>query len=96
MKLKEDIRSVTYMKQKAAALLRKVERTRRPTVITQNGEAKAVVQDIKSYEEPRNTLLMLKLIAQSEEDIRRGRLIPQDEVFKRIRKDINRFRKNNA
>jgi hypothetical protein len=41
----------------------------RTIIITQNGEAKAVVQDIKSYENLQNSLNLLKLIVQSENDI---------------------------
>jgi prevent-host-death family protein len=50
MKMREDIRPVTYLKSKAADLLDQLNKTHRPVVITQNGEARAVIQDPESYE----------------------------------------------
>ncbi len=85
MRLREDIKPITYMKTRAAELLRTVDETRRPVVITQNGEARGVVLDVTSYEELRDATMMLKLIAQGEEDVRRGRTVPQEEVFRSIR-----------
>ena len=64
MKLSEDIKPITYLKTRAAELINTISTRRSPVVITQNGEAKAVVQDIRSYERDRSALLMLKLLAQ--------------------------------
>ena len=85
MRLREDIKPITYMKTRAAELLRRVDETRRPVVITQNGEAKGVVLDVASYEELRDATLMLKLVAQGDEDIRQGRTVPQEEVLEAAR-----------
>ena len=85
MRLREDIKPITYMKTRAAELLRTVDETRRPVVITQNGEARGVVLDVASYEELRDATLMLKLVAQGDEDVRRGRTVPQEEVFRSAR-----------
>ena len=84
MNLLEDIQPVTYLKGNAAHLLQHVNETRRPVIITQNGLARAVLQDPVSYESMRNTIALLKLMVQGEEDIRAGRLVEQDEVFSRI------------
>jgi prevent-host-death family protein len=81
MRLAEDIKPVTLMKTRAAQLLRKVEETRRPVIITQNGEPKGVLLDLTSYQELREATLLLKLIAQGEADVSAGRLTPQEEVF---------------
>ena len=81
MNLIEDIQPVTYLKGNAAHLLQHVNETRRPVIITQNGLARAVLQDPVSYESMRNTIALLKLMVQGEEDIRASRLIEQDEVF---------------
>ena len=70
MKISTDIKPVTYLKSKAADMLRQVNDTHRPIVITQNGEPKAVLQDPESYENMRNTIGLLKLISQGEEEIR--------------------------
>ncbi len=88
MSIEEDIRPVTYLKSRAADLLKQVNETHRPVIITQNGEPKAVLQDPKSYESMRNALGLMKLISQGEEDIRKGKVRSQDEVFSRIQRAI--------
>ena len=81
MKLENDIQPVTYLKSHAADLLQQVNDTRRPVVITQNGHARAVLQDPRSFEEMRATITLLKLMVQGEDDLRTGRVIEQEEVF---------------
>lgn len=90
MSIENDIRSVTYMKANAADLLKQVNDTQRPVIITQNGEPKAVIQDPKSYERMRNALGLLKLVSQGEEDIRKGRVKTQEAVFSKIKKAIKK------
>ena len=84
MNMKTDIKPVTFLKAKAADLLKQINETHRPVIITQNGEPKAVLQDPESYENMRNAIGILKLISQGEEDIRIGKSKPQEEVFKGI------------
>ncbi|MBZ5592326.1 MAG: type II toxin-antitoxin system Phd/YefM family antitoxin [Acidobacteriia bacterium] len=74
------IKPITYMKTHSAQLVAGVNQSRSPVVITQNGEARAVVVDIKSYERMQDALILLKLISQSEEDFRRGRWKSQKAV----------------
>jgi prevent-host-death family protein len=81
MNISEDIKPITYLKSRAADLLKQINETHRPVIITQNGEPKAVLQDPKSYENMRNTIGILKLISLGEEDIRAGRVKSQEEVF---------------
>ncbi len=81
MHITSDIKPVTYLKAKAAALLDQINDTHRPVIITQNGEPRAVLQDPKSYEEMRNALGLLKMLAIGEDDIRKGNVKPQEEVF---------------
>lgn len=88
MKSKEDIRPVTYLKSKAADLLAQINATHRPVVITQNGEARAVLQDPESYEQMRRAIGLLKLVAQGEDDVRAGRTVSQAEVFTGLRKTV--------
>ena len=84
MNISTDIKPVTYLKAKAADLLKQINETHRPVIITQNGEPRAVLQDPKSYENMRNAIGMLKLISQGEGDIRNGRVKSQEKVFKDI------------
>ncbi len=85
MRIKEDIRPVTFMKTSAAELLRTLEENRRPVVITQNGAPKGVLLDVDSYERLRDASLMLKVVAQGEADFEGGRTVSQDEVFSTLR-----------
>lgn len=84
MSLSEDIRPISYLKSHSAKMLKQVNETHRPVIITQNGEAKAVLQDTESYENTRRAMGLLKLMVQSEEDIRQGRLKSQELVFENI------------
>jgi len=90
MSLEEDIRPITYLKTRAADLLKQVNETHRPVVITQNGEPKAVLQDPQSYESMRNALGLMKLISQGEEDIRKGRMRSQEQVFAEMEKVVGK------
>src|SRR5262245_56145029 len=85
MRLTEDIKPVTYMQTQAAQLLQHVHESRRPVVITQNGEAKAVLVDVQSYEALKNAALMLKLTSQGEADIGAGRTMTQHQALSRVR-----------
>jgi prevent-host-death family protein len=84
MNILHDIKSVTYLKSRAADLLKQINETHRPVVITQNGEPKAILQDPKSYENMRNAIGILKLISQGEDDIRNQDSRSQEEVFENI------------
>lgn len=84
MNLREDIRPISYIKTNAADMLKRVNDTHNPIVITQNGEAKAVLMDTESYQDMRNSLGILKLLAEGEKDIENGNVYTQDEVFNEI------------
>ncbi len=84
MNITNDIKPVTYLKSRAAALLNQINETRRPVIITQNGEPKAVLQDPQSYENMRNAIGLLKLISQGEADIVSGKTKSQENVFNEI------------
>ena len=84
MNISSDIKPVTYLKSRAADLLNQINETRRPVIITQNGEPRAVLQDPESYENMRNAIGILKLLAQGEADVRIGKTKPQADVFNEI------------
>jgi prevent-host-death family protein len=85
MRLKEDIKPVAYLKSRAEELIEQVNESRRPVVITENGEAKAVVLDVESYEALRDATMLLQLAAQGEADLQEGRVLPQDQALARVR-----------
>jgi prevent-host-death family protein len=88
VRIEHDVKPVTYMKTRAAALLRSVGESRRPVVITQSGEPKGVLMDFESYQELRQATLLLRLLAQGEADVREGRTVPQDKLFKALREKL--------
>jgi len=81
MYLSQDIKPISYLKSKTADVINGVNENHRTVIITQNGEAKAVVQDIKSYENLQNSLALLKLIVQSENDIENNNIVNQESMF---------------
>ncbi len=84
MQLTNDIKPITYLKSRTADVLKQINETHRPMIITQNGEAKAVIQDPQSYENMKNAISMLKLLSFAEEDIKNGDLLDEDEVFSAV------------
>jgi prevent-host-death family protein len=90
MNISKDIKPITYLKSRAADLLKQINETRRPVVITQNGEPKAVLQDPESYENMRNAIGILKLISQGEEDIKNGKFKTQEELFSEIESNLKK------
>ena len=88
MHLSQDIKPISYLKAKTADVIKSVNENQRTIIITQNGEAKAVVQDIKSYENLQNSLNLLKLIVQSENDIENNNIIEQEEMFNTLEQKL--------
>ena len=90
MNIKSDIKPVSFLKSRSAEILKQVNATHRPVIITQNGEPRAVLQDPESYENMRNALGILKLLAQGEEDIKNNETHSQEEVFVNIERKIRK------
>ena len=86
MKLTDSVKPISYLKAHASELLRGVAESRNPLVITMNGEAAVVVQDVASYEETRESLALLKMLAQSRESAAAGRTSPCRESLRRVRR----------
>ncbi len=80
------VKPISYVKANAADLIRELKEAGEPLVITQNGEATAVMQDVASYEATQETLALLKILALGKRQIEEGRTVPADEVFRRLRK----------
>jgi prevent-host-death family protein len=86
MKYSKQIKPISYLKAHAAEVLREVHENRNPLIITQNGEAKAVLQDVHSFEQTHETLALLQILALSRAEIDRGEATPAREVIARLRK----------
>ena len=85
MRYSSRIKPISYLKANAAEVLLDLAENREPMVITQNGEAKVVVQDIGSYEETQETLALLKLLALGNRDVEAGRVKPARAVVDRLK-----------
>lgn len=90
MNISRDIKPITYLKSRAPDLLKQINETHCPVIITQNGEPKAVLQDPKSYENMRNAIGILKLLSQGEEDVKKGKTRSQKQVFTAIENILKR------
>ncbi len=86
MRLSEDIKPISYLKNNAAKVIKTITENKRPMIITQNGEAKAVVQDIESYDNFQEMLALSKLITMSQAEVAKGNWTPQDQVFEELEK----------
>ena len=85
MKLSNQIKPISYLKAHAAEIVRKLGEQREPMVITQNGEAKIVIQDIESYEQTQETMALLKILALGMRQIEAGKVLPAEDVIRRLR-----------
>jgi prevent-host-death family protein len=85
MKLSSQIKPISYLKAHAAEIVRNLNEHREPLVITQNGEAKVVIQDIESYEQTQETMALLKILALGTRQIGEGKVQPAEDVIKRLR-----------
>ena len=85
MKLSRQIKPISYLKAHAAEIVRNMGEQREALVITQNGEAKVVLQDIESYEQNQETMALLKILALGNRQIEKGKVEPAAEVIKRLR-----------
>jgi prevent-host-death family protein len=86
MKYSDQIRPISYLKANTAEILRRLAERGEPLVITQNGVAKAVVQDIATYEQTQETMALLKILALGNRQIHGGKIVPANVAIKRLRK----------
>ena len=86
MKLSEAVVPISEAKARTAELVNQVAENRRPVVITQNGRARVVVEDLRTYEETQESLAMLKIIAQGRRNVREGNVKPLKKAFADVRR----------
>ena len=92
MKLSEAVKPISYLKAHASEVVRDISNNHKTYVITQNGEAKAVVQDVGSYEQTQETLALLKVLAQSAKSLTEGRHKPLKKSFRDLSSRIRDLR----
>ncbi len=92
MKLSNQIKPISYLKAHAADIIGNIGKHQKPLIITQNGEAKAIIQDIESYEQNQEILALLKILALGNQQIEKGKVKSAADIFSSIRsknKDTN-------
>lgn len=85
MKYSDQIKPISFLKAHAADIIRELTENREPLVITQNGEAKVVIQDVRSYEQTQETLALLKVLALGDRQVSEGKVKPAKDVIKSLR-----------
>lgn len=84
MKYSTQVKPISYLKSHTAEIVNTLAETREPLLITQNGEAKLVVMDVKSFEQQEQTIALLQLLAQGRRHIEEGRVVSAEDVFAEI------------
>lgn len=93
MKLSEAVKPISYFKSHASEIVHKVSENHTSVVITLNGEAKAILQDIHEFEKMQESLAMLKILAQSRKSLREGKYRPAKTALKKLREKIQKYNK---
>ena len=85
MNLVESIKSISYVKSHTAEIMKQVNETNSPIIITQNGEAKAVLMDVKQYQNIIDTINLLKILSIGENDLKNKRIYTHEDLQKKIK-----------
>ncbi len=93
MKFSEAIKPISYLKTHASEVVRDVSDNKKTMIITHNGEAKVVLQDVKVYEQTQEAIALLKLLTLSGKNLQKGRAKNIDKTFKDVRKRIDQFKR---
>ena len=83
--LAKDIRSISYIKAHTAEIMKQVSEKNNPMIITQNGEAKAVLMDVKHYQNIINAINLMKILSIGENDLKNGRMYSHEELQSKIK-----------
>jgi prevent-host-death family protein len=86
--LKADIRPISYIKTNAADMMKYINENKNPIIITQNGEAKAVLMDVDSYQDMQNAFSLMNIIKEAEKEIEKKDYKESTEVFTELRKRV--------
>jgi len=89
MKASESVKPISYLKAHASEIVREISDSKKTFIITQNGEAKAILQDIKQFEQTQDSLALLKILAVSTKNLKDGKYNEIDQSFKNVRNKIS-------
>ena len=93
MKYKEEIKPISYLKTHASKIIKDINENGSSLIITRNGEAKVVMQDIKEYKKQQQKMALLKIIAFSEKQVKEGKTISLNDAFKELDIKIAKLKK---
>lgn len=82
--LATDIRPISYIKSHTAEMIRQVGDKKNPIIVTQNGEAKAVILDVDSYQNLINAINLMKIISIGDRDIKNNKIVPHEQLKNKI------------
>lgn len=88
MNYSQQIKPISYIKANAAEVLDDLDKSREPIIITQNGEARAVLMDVRSWEQSQESLALLQILAIGKKQIERGQTQPLDQAISKLRRRI--------
>ncbi|MCF8299277.1 MAG: type II toxin-antitoxin system Phd/YefM family antitoxin [Melioribacteraceae bacterium] len=94
MKFSEAVKPISYLKTHASEVVRDVYENQKTLIITHNGEAKVILQDVKVYEKTQESLAMLKILAISGKEIKKGNYRPIEKSFGKVRNRIDSFKRD--
>lgn len=87
--LKQDIKPISYIRENAADMMKYINEVRNPVIITQNGEARAVLLDIASYQEMQDAFSLLKIARLAEKQIKNGKFKTTDQLFSEMEEKLD-------
>lgn len=93
MKFSEAVKPISYLKTHASEVVRDVSENQKTLIITHNGEAKVILQDVKVYEKTQESLALLKILAISGKEIKKGKYRPIEKSFENVRNRIDTFKR---
>ena len=89
MKLSTAVKPISHIKSHASEIIREISETGNPVVVTVNGEARVIIQDIREYEKDREGMAMLKILAMGRKDMREDRHKPVHQTFAELKKRVH-------
>lgn len=93
MKFSEAVKPISYLKTHASEVIRDVAENQKTLIITHNGEAKVILQDVKVYEKMQESIALLKILALSGKEIKKGNYKTLEKSFENVRSRINNFKR---
>jgi prevent-host-death family protein len=96
MKYSEAVKPISYLKTHASEVIRNVSENQGTLIITHNGEAKVILQDVKVYEKTQESIALLKILALSGQELKKGNYKTLEKSFENVRSRINKFKREQS